>query len=171
MLDRKARLHVGDERRPSSDGVIGLLVRRGAIVAGRAAAQAERAAQPRNPAREFSCNSCLPCLQKSQCQKAVFDCHRIVSDQRCSKAGQAKRLSGEHLVNDLTGHADIRHAIMSTPHYFAFATFSHRSVFADLSTASQTYWVSSASRKVGWVGFRLARPSRKSANWWTKLCS
>src|ERR1044071_6339286 len=47
----------------------------------------------------------------------------------------------------------------------ALGTFSQRPFFADLSTASQTYWVSRASRKVGLTGLRLAAPSRKSANW------
>src|SRR5258707_819441 len=37
-------------------------------------------------------------------------------------------------------------------------TFSHRPVFADFKTASQTYWVSKASRKVGEAGLPLATP-------------
>ena len=49
--------------------------------------------------------------------------------------------------------------------YFAFGTRSHRLVRADLSTASHTYCVSSASRKVGLAGLPVATPSRKSASW------
>src|SRR5436309_1533693 len=58
------------------------------------------------------------------------------------------------------------------PHHAAFSawrTFSHRCVLADLSTASHTYWVSNASRKVGRAGLSSARPSRKSATWCTKV--
>jgi len=40
-----------------------------------------------------------------------------------------------------------------------------------LLTASVTYSVASASRKVGDAGLPLARPSRKSAAWWMKVCS
>ena len=41
----------------------------------------------------------------------------------------------------------------------------------DLSTASQIYCVSRASRKVGLASLPLSIPWRKSATWWTKLCS
>src|SRR4051812_39937090 len=50
-------------------------------------------------------------------------------------------------------------------------TLSHCPVFADESTASQTRWVSSASRNVGPAGFPSAKPCRKSATWCTKVCS
>src|SRR5881396_3483247 len=54
---------------------------------------------------------------------------------------------------------------------FSHSTFSHLANLADFRTASQTYCVSSASRKVGLAGLPLATPSRKSATWCTKLCS
>ena len=50
-------------------------------------------------------------------------------------------------------------------------TVSHFCASAESSTASQTSWVSSASRKVGEVGLPAARFVRKSATWWTNVCS
>lgn len=51
--------------------------------------------------------------------------------------------------------------------YTACFTVCQDFVFADLSTASQTYWVSSASRKVGEQGFPSPTAVMKSATWWT----
>jgi len=48
---------------------------------------------------------------------------------------------------------------------------SHSPVPADLSTASQTYWVSRASRKLGRAGSPLSRPVRKSASAFMNVCS
>ena len=48
-------------------------------------------------------------------------------------------------------------------HFFYAFTFSHAPFFAEASTASQTYCVARASRKVGDVGCPLAAFSRKSA--------
>lgn len=44
-------------------------------------------------------------------------------------------------------------------------------LFALSRTASQTRCVSKASRKVGPASWPVAKPCRKSATWWTKLCS
>jgi hypothetical protein len=52
-----------------------------------------------------------------------------------------------------------------------YPTFVHAPLFALSSTASQIFCVSSASRKVGPAGLPVARPSRKSATWWTKPLS
>ena len=59
--------------------------------------------------------------------------------------------------------------IESAPH--TGTTVSHLRWSAESSTASQTAWVARASRKVGAVDWPLARLSRKSATWWTKVCS
>jgi hypothetical protein len=57
----------------------------------------------------------------------------------------------------------------TSPH--ACATVIHFCPFADSNTASHTCCVRSASRKSGMAALPLATPSRKSATWWTKLCS
>src|SRR6516225_4296134 len=59
----------------------------------------------------------------------------------------------------------LREAALPTPPYPAA---THFPVFPDLTMASQTRVVSSASRKVGEAGVPLATPSRKSASWWMK---
>ncbi len=48
---------------------------------------------------------------------------------------------------------------------------THLPLFPDARMASQTFEVSSASRKVGEHGFPVFSPSRKSAAWCTKECS
>src|SRR4028118_1270092 len=54
----------------------------------------------------------------------------------------------------------------------AAQTFSAHPLFlALLSTASQTFCVSSASRNVGGQGLPLAAASRKAATWGVNVCS
>src|SRR4051794_20257217 len=50
-------------------------------------------------------------------------------------------------------------------------TFSHCRLFADLSTASVTLSVASASRNVGARGLPCAAAVTKSANWCVNVCS
>jgi hypothetical protein len=57
----------------------------------------------------------------------------------------------------------IREQGYRAPPFFNFGTFSHFLLFADLSTASQMYCVSSASRKVGEAGLPESMLEMKSA--------
>ena len=72
-----------------------------------------------------------------------------------------RELPAEMLVS--TPYSGFSERKVASSRYLVLATFSHFWLLADFSTASQTCWVSSASRKVGPAGWPVSSPFRKSA--------
>ena len=89
----------------------------------------------------------------------------------CEKTGRAPRSTRRNQAN-LVACECLSHSFRSLSVSPATqATSTHWPDLALARTASQIFWVSSASRNVGEAGWPLPIPSRKSANWWMKVCS